>query len=97
MPFRPHDPACDNFPDTSGVLLVMKTGASEAYDRIPTQLMTTLRCLPDFLLFSDMDQKIAGYHIREYEEGFPSLLPLHVTLGYAPVRWSMMFDGVTSR
>lgn len=65
LPFRPHDPACDSFPDTSDILLVMKTGASEAYDRIPTQLMTMLKCLPDFLLFSDMDQHIAGYHIRD--------------------------------
>ena len=45
---------CANFPDTEGILLVMKTGATEAFDRIPTHLLTTLRCLPDFLIFSDM-------------------------------------------
>lgn len=45
---------CARFPSTDGVLLVMKTGATEAYDRIPTQLLTTLSCLPDFLLFSDL-------------------------------------------
>lgn len=45
---------CANFPDTDGVLLVMKTGATEAFDRIPTHLLTTLNCLPDFLIFSDM-------------------------------------------
>ena len=28
--------------------------------------------------------KYAGYHVPEYEEAFPSLLPLHVTLGFAP-------------
>jgi hypothetical protein len=28
--------------------------------------------------------KYAGYHVPEYEEAFPSLLPLHVTLGHAP-------------
>lgn len=60
-----HDPICDGFPDTSGILLVMKTGASESFDKLPTHLITTLRCLPDFLLFSDLDQHIAGYHVRD--------------------------------
>jgi hypothetical protein len=59
------DPACEGFPDTSKVLLVMKTGASEAYARVPTQLMTMLRCLPDFLIFSDMDQNIGGHPIHD--------------------------------
>ncbi|KAK0642146.1 hypothetical protein B0T16DRAFT_421088 [Cercophora newfieldiana] len=54
---------CDGFPDMSRVAVAMKTGASEAFARIPTQLMTTMSCLPDFLLFSDMDQEIGGYHL----------------------------------
>lgn len=45
---------CANFPDTDGILLVMKTGATEAFDKVPTHLLTSLQCLPDFLLFSDM-------------------------------------------
>ncbi|KAK4235567.1 glycosyltransferase [Achaetomium macrosporum] len=59
------DPACEGFPDTSNVLLVMKTGASEAFARVPTQLVTMLRCLPDFLIFSDMDQNIGGAEIHD--------------------------------
>jgi hypothetical protein len=64
-PNPPADPACDGFPDTSKVLLVMKTGASEAYARLPTQLVTMLRCLPDFLIFSDMAQNIGGYQVHD--------------------------------
>lgn len=45
---------CASFPNTDGILLVMKTGATEAFDKVPTHLLTTLQCLPDFLLFSDM-------------------------------------------
>lgn len=56
---------CANFPDTSKVLLVMKTGASEAFGKIPNQIMTNLKCLPDFLLFSDMAQKVAGHTIHD--------------------------------
>ncbi|KAH9906964.1 glycosyltransferase family 31 protein [Xylariomycetidae sp. FL2044] len=56
---------CDNFPDTTGIQLVMKTGATEAYDRIPTHLLTTLSCLPDYLIFSDMEQQIGSAHIYD--------------------------------
>lgn len=45
--------ACRNFPDTSGIMLVMKTGATEAFEKLPAHLLTSLQCLPDFLLFSD--------------------------------------------
>lgn len=55
----PKKAACANFPDTSRVLLIMKTGASEAYKKVPSQLATTLSCLGgDFLIFSDMGQKM---------------------------------------
>lgn len=59
------DPVCEGFPDTSKILLVMKTGATESYDRLPVQIMTMLKCLPDFLIFSDLDQTIGGYHVRD--------------------------------
>ncbi len=62
---RGDDPLCASFPDTSGILVVMKTGASESFARIPTQLVTMLSCLPDFFIFSDMDQNIAGYDIHD--------------------------------
>ncbi|KAK7981279.1 serine/threonine-protein kinase RIO1 [Apiospora arundinis] len=59
------DPACAWMPDTSNILVVMKTGASEAFAKVPTQLMTTLRCVPDYLIFSDMKQTIAGVEIHD--------------------------------
>lgn len=59
------DPACEGFPDTKNILLAVKTGATEAFDRLPVQLMTTLKCLPDFLLFSDLEQHIGGHRVRD--------------------------------
>lgn len=47
-------PACEGFPDTEGIMLVMKTGATEAFDKLPTHLLTDLQCMDDFLLFSDL-------------------------------------------
>ncbi|KAJ2898545.1 hypothetical protein MKZ38_003836 [Zalerion maritima] len=61
---------CAGFPnksDMEGILLVMKTGATEAFDKLPTQLLTSLQCFEpqDFLLFSDMDQQIGPYLIHD--------------------------------
>lgn len=44
---------CAKFPDTKGIMLVMKTGASELHDKMPMQFLSSLQCLDDFLLFSD--------------------------------------------
>lgn len=65
-------PECADFPDTSNILLVMKTKASEAYSRIPMQLMTNLKCVPDFLIFGDMAQVVAGQQIHD---SLDSVLP----------------------
>lgn len=46
--------SCPGFPETDGIMLVMKTGGTEAFDKVPTQLLSGLQCLPDFLLFSDL-------------------------------------------
>lgn len=59
------DPDCEHFPDTSNILLIMKTGASESYSKVPTQLLTNLRCLKDYLMFSDMEQTVAGAKIQD--------------------------------
>lgn len=56
-------PGCENFPDMSNIFVVLKTGASESYNRIPTQLMTNLKCVPNYEIWSDMEQTIAGQHI----------------------------------
>ncbi|KAH6690608.1 hypothetical protein F5X68DRAFT_229920 [Plectosphaerella plurivora] len=56
---------CAHFPEkTDGILLVLKTGATEVFDKLPTQLLTSLQCLPDFLLFSDREQQIGQWHIH---------------------------------
>jgi hypothetical protein len=56
---------CEGFPNMNGIQLVMKTGATEAFDKLPTQLLTNLQCVPDFLLFSDLEQQIGRYHVYD--------------------------------
>ncbi|KAI0414351.1 hypothetical protein F5X98DRAFT_349337 [Xylaria grammica] len=62
---------CARFPNADGIVFVMKTGATEAFDRVPTQLLTTMSCLSDsnFLLFSDMEQQMGPYHIYDALSG----------------------------
>jgi hypothetical protein len=59
---KPNNP-CDGFPDTSDILVVMKTGATEAYDKLPIHFMTTLKCMKDFIIFSDMEMHMAEHHL----------------------------------
>ena len=66
-PPRITNQSCAGFPNASNLVVVMKTGASESYARLPTQLMIVLKCLPEanVLLFGDLHQDIAGYDILD--------------------------------
>ena len=57
---------CQAYPDRSDVVIVVKTGATEAFQKIPAQLLTFLQCAKDdVLIFSDMEQEIGGHHIYD--------------------------------
>jgi hypothetical protein len=44
----------------------VKTGATEAFSKLPTQLLTFLSCAKnETLIFSDMEQQIGEYHIND--------------------------------
>ena len=59
-------PPCDGFIHSSDVVLTVKTGANEVYDKLATQLLTTLRCFDDeLLIFSDLEQRIGDHHIHD--------------------------------
>ena len=54
---------CAGFPDTSDILLVMKTGATEAYDKLPIHFLTTMKCIKDVVIFSDSEMHMGDYHL----------------------------------
>jgi hypothetical protein len=64
---NPVNPACLAYPSLDlDVVIVVKTGATEALNRIPTQLLTFLSCTKDdVLIFSDMEQDIGGFHVYD--------------------------------
>jgi len=47
------------------VVVTVKTGATEALTKIPTQLQTSLRCAPYVYVFSDMAQKIGETQVYD--------------------------------
>ncbi|KAB8223395.1 hypothetical protein BDV33DRAFT_189028 [Aspergillus novoparasiticus] len=64
-PWNPSDVRCSGLPDTSHIQVVVKTGTNIIYDKLPTQLLTALRCCQDPLIFADSEQDIGPYHVYD--------------------------------
>lgn len=47
------------------IVVSIKTGATEAASKTPTQIQTTLRCVKNVFLFSDLEQDIGEYHLHD--------------------------------
>ncbi|KAF2401762.1 hypothetical protein EJ06DRAFT_528918 [Trichodelitschia bisporula] len=58
------DPACAHLPDTSDVLVVMRSPAAELYKLMPAHFMTDLACAP-FELFSTVGIDIGPYKVHD--------------------------------
>lgn len=66
-----HDPRCAAFPDRGNVVIGVKTGATEAHKKIPTQMLTSLRCAHNVIIYSDMEQDVAGFHVHDSLDAVP--------------------------
>lgn len=47
------------------IVVSVKTGASEAATKAAAQLKTTLRCVKNVYLFSDLEQDIGEFHLHD--------------------------------
>ncbi|GFF37723.1 isoform 2 of glycoprotein-N-acetylgalactosamine 3-beta-galactosyltransferase 1 [Aspergillus udagawae] len=73
LPTQQHQPKlnpdtlsdCPLLPGIEDVLVVMKTGVTEALDKVPVHFETTLRCIPNYVIFSDFEEEIAGVRIHD--------------------------------
>ena len=63
---------CKNLPGADDVLVVLKTGASEARAKLLIHFQTTFRCTPHFALFSNVDEVIDGHHVRDALSDIPA-------------------------
>ncbi|KIW24198.1 uncharacterized protein PV07_09926 [Cladophialophora immunda] len=57
--------SCPPLPGSSDVLVVIKTGATEASVRIPPILSTFALCIPNIVIFSDLEQQIESHDIHD--------------------------------
>ncbi|KAI7349711.1 glycosyltransferase family 31 protein [Hortaea werneckii] len=73
--------SCLSVPGADNVLIMLKTGATELYQKLPTHFMTTFTCVPHFMIFSDLAQNFADIpihdaiapissHFRDHHEDF---------------------------
>lgn len=58
-------PFCPSLPGIEDVLVVMKTGVTESREKVPIHFKTTLRCVPNFVIYSDFDEEIEGVKIHD--------------------------------
>ncbi|KAJ5965841.1 hypothetical protein N7481_012555 [Penicillium waksmanii] len=58
-------PFCPSLPGIDDVLVVMKTGVTESREKVPIHFKTTLRCIPNFVIYSDFDEEIEGVKIHD--------------------------------
>lgn len=54
---------CAGYEYATNIVVSVKTGATEAQERIPTLLRTSLRCISNTILFSDLEQDIEAHHL----------------------------------
>lgn len=56
---------CPPMPGIDDVLVVLKTGVTEALEKVPVHLRTTFRCIPHYVIFSDFAEKIGGVQVHD--------------------------------
>ncbi|KIW14601.1 hypothetical protein PV08_07385 [Exophiala spinifera] len=64
-PFDPSVPACRQLPGADRVVVIVKTGATEVFARLPQQLITLAACVPNLMIFSDMEQDVGQFHLYD--------------------------------
>ncbi|TKA23585.1 hypothetical protein B0A50_07419 [Salinomyces thailandicus] len=58
--------SCMDIPGADNIMVLLKTGATELYQKLPTHIVTTLgTCVPHFMIFSDLAQNFADIPIHD--------------------------------
>ncbi|KAI1738389.1 hypothetical protein F4680DRAFT_426006 [Xylaria scruposa] len=56
----PH--ACPESPLLDDILVVIRTGATEVLVKLPVHFRTVLTCVPDYVIYSDLEEDVEGHH-----------------------------------
>lgn len=59
------DPLCAGLDGIEDLAIILKTGSTEIYEKLPIHLTTTFKCVQDHLVYSDAPQDFAGELVRD--------------------------------
>ena len=68
---NPSDPpasfseACRTMPGAENIMLLLKTGATELYQKLPTHFLTTFTCVQHFQIYSDLAQQFGDVEVHD--------------------------------
>ncbi|KAK7508972.1 hypothetical protein IWZ03DRAFT_390978 [Phyllosticta citriasiana] len=57
--------ACRHLPGAEDVLVILKTGSTVSHKKLPIHFNTTFRCIPHWIVFSDLEEDVAGHHVHD--------------------------------
>ncbi|KAH8198317.1 hypothetical protein TruAng_007519 [Truncatella angustata] len=81
--FRPRARNCEQLDGIEDIFVVLKTGANEAREKLPVHFATTLQCLPNYAIYSDLEETVAGHHIYDaLDEVNPEIVANHPDFVY---------------
>ncbi|PYH79795.1 hypothetical protein BO82DRAFT_123321 [Aspergillus uvarum CBS 121591] len=60
LPLHPTPTDCALPPIYNDVLVILKTGITEARTKVPPHLTTTLRCIPNYVIYSDYAERLSS-------------------------------------
>ncbi|KAI1635862.1 hypothetical protein F4809DRAFT_642092 [Biscogniauxia mediterranea] len=60
---QPTEHICPEAHLQDDILMVVRTGATEIQEKLPIHFKTTLTCVSDYVIYSDMEEEIDGHHV----------------------------------
>ena len=54
---------CPSLPGIQDVLVILKTSAVVVDKLLPAHLNTSLRCIPNYVIYSDLEEDVDGHHV----------------------------------
>ena len=77
------DPSCDALQGLDDLFVALRTGANEAPRKLPAHFATTLRCVRNYGLWSDLEEDIAGHHVYDVLDDMdPGIVAEHPDFAY---------------
>ncbi|KAI2616336.1 glycosyltransferase family 31 protein [Hypoxylon sp. NC1633] len=74
---------CGSLKGIEDLFVILRTGATEAPKKLPVHFTTTLRCVPNYSIYSDYEEDIEGHHIfNALDEVNPEIIASHSDFEY---------------